>query len=92
MNDRFERKSYKNRNRNQNYKRTLCVVGSIDESARYSGCTKYMTCDIRNFYSFDDFGNGTVVFGNGEEGNILGIGQIDITVYLQWIKFIMFTI
>ena len=38
-----------------------------------------MTSDIRKFYSFDDFGNGVIVFGNGEESNILGIGQVDIT-------------
>ncbi|KAL5541354.1 hypothetical protein UlMin_042445 [Ulmus minor] len=43
------------------------------------GCTKHMTGDIRNFYSLDDFGTGTIVYGNGEISNILGVGQVDIT-------------
>ena len=38
-----------------------------------------MTGDIRNFYSFDDLGMGTIVYGNGEVSNILGVGQVDIT-------------
>ena len=38
-----------------------------------------MTSDVRNFYSFDDIGTGTIVYGNGEVSNILGVGEIDIT-------------
>ncbi|KAL5573965.1 hypothetical protein UlMin_023562 [Ulmus minor] len=61
--------------------KALCVVDSIDKSDWYfdSGCTKHMTGDIRNFYSLDDFGTGTIVYGNGEISNILGVGQVDIT-------------
>ncbi|KAL5578318.1 hypothetical protein UlMin_020017 [Ulmus minor] len=56
--------------------------GKINKSDWYfdNGCTKHMTGDNRNFYSFDDFGTGTIVYGNGEVSNILGVGQFDITV------------
>ncbi|KAL5541379.1 hypothetical protein UlMin_042470 [Ulmus minor] len=68
------------KNRNQ-VEKAFCVVDSIDKSDWYfdSGCTKHMTGDIRNFYSLDDFGTGTIVYGNGEISNILGVGQVDIT-------------
>ncbi|KAL5573860.1 hypothetical protein UlMin_023457 [Ulmus minor] len=61
--------------------KALCVVDSIDKSDWYfdSGCTKHMTGDIKNFYSLDNFGTGTIVYGNGEISNILGVGQVDIT-------------
>ncbi|KAL5543708.1 hypothetical protein UlMin_007492 [Ulmus minor] len=70
----------KDRIKNQ-VEKALCVVESIDKSDWYfdSGCTKHMTGDIRNFYSLDDFGTGTIVYGNGEISNILGVGQVDIT-------------
>ncbi|KAL5539416.1 hypothetical protein UlMin_045367 [Ulmus minor] len=70
----------KDRVKNQ-VEKALCVVDSIDKSDWYfdSGCTKHMTGDIRNFYSLDDFGTGTIVYGNGEISNILGVGQVDIT-------------
>ncbi|KAL5579940.1 hypothetical protein UlMin_012382 [Ulmus minor] len=68
----------KNRN---HVEKALCVVDSIDKSDWYfdSGCTKHMTGDIRNFYSLDDFGTGTIIYSNGEISNILGIGQVDTT-------------
>ncbi|KAL5553110.1 hypothetical protein UlMin_040511 [Ulmus minor] len=70
----------KDRVKNQ-VEKALCVVDSIDKSDWYfdSGCTKHMTGDIRNFYSLDDFGTGTIVYGNGKISNILGVGQVDIT-------------
>ncbi|KAL5539862.1 hypothetical protein UlMin_046289 [Ulmus minor] len=70
----------KDRVKNQ-VEKAFCVVDSIDKSDWYfdSGCTKHMTGDIRNFYSLDDFGTGTIVYGNGEISNILGVGQVDIT-------------
>ncbi|KAL5580013.1 hypothetical protein UlMin_012455 [Ulmus minor] len=70
----------KDRVKNQ-VEKALCVVDLIDKSDWYfdSGCTKHMTGDIRNFYSLDDFGTGTIVYGNGEISNILGVGQVDIT-------------
>ncbi|KAL5540271.1 hypothetical protein UlMin_046312 [Ulmus minor] len=70
----------KDRVKNQ-VEKAFCVVDSIAKSDWYfdSGCTKHMTGDIRNFYSLDDFGTGTIVYGNGEISNILGVGQVDIT-------------
>ncbi|KAL5540639.1 hypothetical protein UlMin_044453 [Ulmus minor] len=70
----------KDRVKNQ-VEKAFCVIDSIDKSDWYfdSGCTKHMTGDIRNFYSLDDFGTGTIVYGNGEISNILGVGQVDIT-------------
>ncbi|KAL5564602.1 hypothetical protein UlMin_027766 [Ulmus minor] len=70
----------KDRVKNQ-VEKALCVADSIDKSDWYfdSGCTKHMTGDIRNFYSLDNFGTGTIVYGNGEISNILRVGQADIT-------------
>ncbi|KAL5570052.1 hypothetical protein UlMin_026627 [Ulmus minor] len=52
----------KDRVKNQ-VEKAFCVIDSIDKSNWYfdSGCTKHMTGDIRNFYSLDDFGTGTII-------------------------------
>ena len=41
-----------------------------------SGCSKYMTGDIKNFLSLKTLQGGGVSFGDGKKGYILGVGKV----------------
>ena len=41
-----------------------------------SGCSRHMTGDRRNFLSLAAFQGGSVAFGGGKSGQIVGIGKI----------------
>jgi len=41
-----------------------------------SGCSRHMTGDISNFLSLTAFDGGSVAFGNGKSGIIVGVGKI----------------
>jgi len=41
-----------------------------------SGCSRHMTGDRSNFLSLTAFNEGSVAFGNGKSGKIIGVGKI----------------
>ncbi|XP_069148130.1 MAR-binding filament-like protein 1 [Solanum lycopersicum] len=60
-----------------------------------SGCSKRMTCDIKNFLSLKTLQGGGVSFGDGKKGYILGVGKvgrsledtIDIVYHVNGLKY-----
>ena len=40
-----------------------------------SGCSRHMTGDKTNFLSLSTFEGGSVAFGNGKSGSIIGVGK-----------------
>ncbi|XP_019253818.1 PREDICTED: uncharacterized protein LOC109232504 [Nicotiana attenuata] len=53
------------------------MKGSNQRWYMYSGCSKHMTGSTNNFLSLKALQGGSVSFGNGKKGYILGVGRIE---------------
>ncbi|XP_070051545.1 uncharacterized protein [Nicotiana tomentosiformis] len=52
------------------------MKGSIQQWYMDSGCSKHMTGSTNDFLSLKALQGGSVSFGNGKKGYILGVGRI----------------
>ncbi|XP_070032745.1 uncharacterized protein [Nicotiana tomentosiformis] len=74
------KENYKTRFQSQQKNIVFAEKGTVKESSIQwymdSGCSKHMTRSITDFLSFKALQRGSVSFGNGKKGYILGVGRI----------------